>query len=278
MSVSLSTDKGINKMAIYDQAYTNMLSDMGSVAANPFGLGDAGYGFLDQLSEQLGLSNRNQVRQGVASLDSLLQEANSVGAKNRALYNDYMGQAQNMYGQNAAKYSDALANYEAAIGDGYESPTYQQDINRFYDRFANQRADAAMQAMRNQGGANLFSSDFMNNMAAKQQALASEEWSKAYDKMMQDRQQQLQEWQAGQQSKQNYIGNMGNLASMYGSDRNQLFNAMGDYYGNMASQNNADLQTKSDLTQARTNLAMQEKSGAGALLGGIGSVLGGIFG
>ena len=172
----------------------------------------------------------------------------------------------------------ALANYEAAIGNGYESPTYQQDINKFYDRFANQRADAAMQALRNQGGANLFSSDFMNNMAAKQQALASEEWSKAYDKMMQDRQQQLQEWQAGQQSKQNYISNMGNLASMYGSDRNQLFNAMGDYYGNMASQNNADLQTKSDLTQARTNLAMQEKSGAGALLGGIGSVLGGIFG
>lgn len=255
-----------------------MMESIGSFVANPFGLGDAGYGFLDQLGEQLGLSNKKQVAQGQASLDSLLAEANKVGQQNRALYGDYLNQAQSMYGDNADKYNTALANYEAAIGKGPDTFTYQQDINSFFDKFANQRADAAMQALRNQGGQNLFSSDFMNNMAAKQQALASEEWSKAYDKMMQDRQQQLAEWQAGQQSKQNYIGNLGNVTNLYGNDRNQLFNAMGDYYSNMASQNNADLQTKSDLTQAKTNLAMQENSGAGALLGGVGKVLGGIFG
>lgn len=255
-----------------------MMESIGSFVANPFGLGDAGYGFLDQLGEQLGLSNKKQVAQGQASLDSLLAEANKVGQQNRALYGDYLGQAQSMYGANADKYNAALANYEAAIGNGPDTFTYQQDINNFYDRFANQRADAAMQALRNQGGQNLFSSDFMNNMAAKQQALASEEWSKAYDKMMQDRQQQLAEWQAGQQSKQNYIGNLGSVTNLYGNDRNQLFNAIGDYYSNMASQNNADLQTKSDLTQAKTNLAMQENSGVGALLGGVGKVLGGIFG
>ena len=255
-----------------------MMESIGSFVANPFGLGDAGYGFLDQLGEQLGLSNKKQVAQGQASLDSLLAEANQVGKQNRALYGDYLSQAQSMYGGNADKYNTALANYEAAIGNGPDTFTYQQDINNFYDKFANQRADAAMQALRNQGGQNLFSSDYMNNLAAKQQALASEEWSKAYDKMMQDRQQQLAEWQAGQQSKQNYIGNLGSVTNLYGNDRNQLFNAMGDYYSNMASQNNADLQTKSDLTQAKTNLAMQENSGAGALLGGVGKVLGGIFG
>ena len=254
------------------------MSDAGSVVANPFGLGDAGYGFLDQLGEQLGLSNRKQVQAGMASLDNLLAEANQVGNQNRSLYNDYMGKANQMYGENAGKYNDALSRYEQAIGEGPESFTYQQDINNFFDKFANQRADAAMQSMRNMGGANLFSSDFMNNMAAKQQALASEEWSKAYDKMMQDRAQQLQEWQAGQQSKQNYLGNLGSLTNMYGNDRNQLMNAMGDYYSNMASQNNADLQTKSDLTQAKTNLAMQENSGAGSILGGVGKIIGGIFG
>lgn len=255
-----------------------MMESIGGFVANPFGLGDAGYGFLDQLGEQLGLSNKKQVAEGQASLDSLLAEANTVGKQNRALYGDYLSQAQSMYGGNADKYNTALANYEAAIGNAPDTFTYQQDINSFYDRFANQRADAAMQALRNQGGQNLFSSDYMNNMAAKQQALASEEWSKAYDKMMQDRQQQLAEWQAGQASKQNYIGNLGNVTNLYGNDRNQLFNAMGDYYSNMASQNNADLQTKSDLTQAKTNLAMQQNSGAGALLGGVGKVLGGIFG
>ena len=253
------------------------MSDAGSVVANPFGLGDAGAGAVNYLAESLGLSNRKQVEAGMASLDSLLAEANQVGNQNRSLYNDYYGKMNQMYGQNAGKYNDALAKYEQAIGEGPDTFTYQQDINKFYDKFANQRADAAMQSMRNMGGANLFSSDFMNNMAAKQQALASEEWSKAYDKMMQDRQQQLAEWQAGQQSKQNYLGNLGSLTNMYGSDRNQLANAYGDYISNMASQNNADLQTKSDLTQAKTNLAMQENSGAGGLLGAVGTVLGAIF-
>lgn len=255
-----------------------IMDSIGGFVANPLGLGDAGYGFLDQLGEQLGLSNKNQVQAGMASLDNLLAEANSVSNTNKSLYNDYLGKMQGMYGQNAAQYDSALANYQKAMGEGPDQFTYGGDVSQFYDRYSNQRQQAAMNAMRNMGGQNLFSSDFMNNMAAKQGALASEEWSKAYDKMMQDRQQQLAEWQAGQASKQNYIGNLGNLANIYGQDRNQLVNALGDYYSNMASQNNADLQTKSDLTQAKTNLSMQGNSGAGSILGGVGKVLGGIFG
>ena len=255
-----------------------IMESIGGFAANPFGLGDAGYGFLDQLGEQLGLSNKKQVQAGMASLDNLLAEANNVSNTNKSLYNDYLGKMQGMYGQNAAQYDSALANYQKAMGEGPDQFSYGGDVSQFYDKFANQRMQAATNAMRNMGGQNLFSSDFMNNLAAKQQALSTEAWEKSYDKMMQDRQQQLAEWQAGQQAKQSYIGNLGNITNMYGQDRNQLANAMGDYYSNMASQNNADLQTKSDLTQAKTNLSMQENSGAGTILGGVGKVLGGIFG
>ena len=256
----------------------SMMQGVGEFVANPFGLGDAGAGAVNYLAESLGLYNRKQVEAGMASLDNLIAEANNVGNQNRGLYNQYLGQAQKTYGQNAAQYDQALQNYQNAIGEGYDTFQYGGNVNDFYDKFANQRAQQAMNAMRNAGGANLFGSDYMNNMAAKQQALASEEWSKAYDKMMQDRQQQLAEWQAGQQSKQSYVSNLGNLTNLFGNDRNQLMNAMGDYYSNMASQNNADLQTKSDLTQAKTNLSMQEQSGAGGLLGGVGTVLGAIFG
>lgn len=234
--------------------------------------------FTEAIADGLGLSNKAPVDEGMSNIDSLLAEANRVGAQNRALFGDYYNQMQQMYGANADQYNTALENYQKAMGAGPDTFGYTGDVNDYYDKFANQRAQQAMNAMRNMGGSNLFSSDFMNNMAAKQQALASEEWSKAYDKMMQDRQQQLNEWQAGQQSKQNYISNLGNLTNMFGQDRTQLANAMGDYFGNMASQNNADLQTKSDLTQARTNLAMQENSGLGALLGGAGKILGGILG
>ena len=257
---------------------SGFMEDIGSFVANPIGLGDAGYGFLDQLGGQLGLSNREQVKAGVDSLDSLLAEARNVSNQNRSLYGDYLSKMQGVYGDGAGQYANAVNRLAQAIGEGPESFSYSGNVNDFYDKFAGQRQQAAMNAMRNMGGQNLFSSDFMNNMAAKQQSLASEGWSEAYDKMMRDRQQQLAEWQTGQNSKQGYINNLGTVAGLYGNDRNQLANAMGDYYSNLASQNNADLQTRSDLTQAKTNLAMQENSGAGTLLGGVGKVLGAIFG
>lgn len=254
------------------------MEGIGSFVANPLGLGDAGFGFLEQLGGQLGLSNMEQVKAGVDSLDNLLAEARNVSNQNRSLYGDYLSKMQGIYGDGAGQYSDAVNRLTQAIGEGPESFTYGGNVNDFYDKFAGQRSQQAMNSMRNMGGQNLFSSDFMNNMAAKQQSLASEEWSKAYDKMMKDRQQQLSEWQAGQQSRQGYINNLGTVAGLYGNDRNQIANAMGDYYSNVASQNNADLQTRADLTQAKANLAMQGNNGAGSLIGGAGKVLGAIFG
>jgi len=254
------------------------MEGIGSFVANPIGLGDAGFGFLEQLGGQLGLSNMEQVKAGVNSLDNMLAEARNVSNQNKSLYGDYLSKMQGMYGDGAGQYTDAVNRLTQAIGEGPESFSYSGNVNDFYDKFAGQRQQAAMNAMRNMGGQNLFSSDFMNNMAAKQGALASEDWSRSYDKMMQDRQQQLAEWQAGQNAKQGYINNLGTVAGLYGNDRNQIANAMGDYYSNMASQNNADLQTRADLTQAKTNLAMQGNSGMGTLLGGAGKVLGAMFG
>lgn len=257
---------------------SGFMEGIGSFVANPIGLGDAGYGFLDQLGGQLGLSNKEQVQAGVDSLDSLLAEARNVSNQNRSLYGDYLSKMQGIYGDGAGQYAEAVNRLAQAIGGGPESFSYSGNVNDFYDKFAGQRMQAATNAMRNMGGQNLFSSDFMNNLTNKQAALSTEAWEKAYDKMMQDRQQQLSEWQAGQNSKQGYINNLGTVAGLYGNDRNQIANAMGDYYSNLASQNNADLQTRSDLTQAKTNLAMQQNSGAGTLLGGVGKVLGAIFG
>ena len=254
------------------------MEGIGSFVANPFGFGNAGFGFLEQLGGQLGLSNMEQVKEGVNSLDNMLAEARNVSNQNKSLYGDYLSKMQGMYGDGAGQYTDAVNRLTQAIGEGPESFSYGGNVNDFYDKYAGQRQQQAMNAMRNMGGQNLFSSDFMNNMAAKQQSLASEEWSKAYDKMLRDRQQQLAEWQAGQQAKQGYINNLGTVAGLYGNDRTQLANAMGDYYSNMASQNNADLQTRADITQAKANLAMQGNNGAGSLIGGAGKVLGAIFG
>ena len=256
-----------------------VMENIGSFVANPFGLGDLGAGALDYLADSLGLSNKKQVAEGQAAIDNIMAEATRVGDANRSLFGNYMGQMQGIYGQGASQYNDAVKRLSDAIGGAPEQFQYGGNVEDFYDKFANQRQQAAMNAMGQQAaaGGNRWSSDFMNNMAAKQQALSTEAWENAYNKMMQDRQQQLSEWQAGQASKQNYVGNLGTMAGLYGNDRNAIANAMGDYISNVANQNNADLQTRADLTMGKANLGMQKSSGAGGLLSGIGSIIGSIF-
>ena len=168
-------------------------------------------GILDTLGDLLGTSNNDAVNKGIKSLDEIKAYADDIAAKNNALYGDYYGQMQGMYGDNAAKYNDAVANLADAIANRKDF-SYNEDVNSFLDPAREQRAAAAMGAINNASasGGNRFSSNYIDKVAAKQQALASEEWKAAYDRMMQDRSQQLQEWQTGQQN----INNLGTLANV----------------------------------------------------------------
>ena len=250
------------------------MKEVGAFVANPFGLGDAGAGAVNYLADSLGFSNNKQIDAAKSELDAVLDKANMVSSQNKNLYGDYYKQMQGMYVEGAASYADAVKTLAEAIGSR-EDFSYGKDVNEFLDPARNQRVAAATEAINNaaSAGGNRFSSNYMDKLAAKQQALASEEWSKAYDRMMQDRAQQLQEWETGQQK----IQNLGTLANIYQSDRNQLGNAIGDYYSNMASQNNADLQAYSDVTGQKATLESQRQSGAGGLLQGVGSIIGAIF-
>jgi len=251
-----------------------MMKEVGAFVANPFGLGDAGAGAVNYLADSLGFSNNKQINAAKSELDAVLDKANMVSSQNKNLYGDYYKQMQGMYGEGAASYADTVKNLADAIGSR-EDFSYGKGVNEFLDPARNQRIAAATEAINNaaSAGGNRFSSNYMDKLAAKQQALASEEWSKAYDRMMQDRAQQLQEWETGQQK----IQNLGTLANIYQSDRNQLGNAIGDYYSNMASQNNADLQAYADVTGQKATLESQRQSGAGGVLQGIGSIIGAIF-
>jgi hypothetical protein len=228
-------------------------------------------GILDTLGELLGTSNNKAVNQGIASLDEIKAYADNIAAKNNALYGDYYGQMQGMYGDNAAKYNDAVNNLVDAISQRKDFD-YQGDVNEFMDPAANQRVAAAMGAINNASasGGNRFSSNYLDKVAAKQQALASEEWKSAYDRMMQERNQQLQEWQTGQQK----INNLGSVASLYGNDRTALADAIGNYYGNMANQNNANLEVMSDIAQNKANLNASRTNGMGDIIGGAAKIAG----
>lgn len=228
-------------------------------------------GILDYLGDFLGTSNNSAVDKGIGSLDEIKAYADNIAAKNNALYGDYYGQMQGMYGDNAAKYNDAVNNLVEAISQRKDFD-YQGNVNEFMDPAANQRVAAAMGAINNASasGGNRFSSNYLDKVAAKQQALASEEWKSAYDRMMQERNQQLQEWQTGQQK----INNLGSVASLYGNDRTALADAIGNYYGNMANQNNANLEVMSDIAQNKANLNASRTNGMGDIIGGASKIVG----
>lgn len=250
------------------------MKDVGEFVANPFGLGDAGSGAVSYLADSLGLSNGRQIDAAKATLDDVLDRASSVSSQNKGLYGNYYNQMQGMYGEGASAYSDAVKNLANAI-ENRQDFSYTGTVDDFLDPARNQRVAAAMDAINNSAsaGGSRFSSNYLDKLAQKQQALASEEWKSAYDRMMQDRAQQLQEWETGQQK----INNLGTLAGLYQSDRNQLGNAIGDYYTAMANQNNADLEVYSDVAGNKANLEAQRNSGVGGLLGAVGSVIGAIF-
>ena len=254
------------------------INDTLEFMSDPFSMG---HSFSGGLSKSLGFDNSDVIDRAQGTLDQVLDYSNDVSRENQGLYRNYLDRMQGIYGSGAGNYDATVQRLADAIGDGSDLTgfSYNGNVNDFYDRFANQRAQQAMDAISSNAssGGSRFSSSYNDAVAAKQQALASEEWSKAFDKMMQDRSQQLAEWNAGQTQKQNYLNNLGNLTGIYGNDRNQLTDALGNYYSNMANQNNSDLQVYSDITANKANLDAQRKNGIGSMLGSVGSLVASIF-
>lgn len=164
--------------------------------------------------------------------------AEATGTANEADIQAYKNLVAQTYGNGAANYNNALANF-------LNSPVYQnkafsygdqpgQTIESFMDPAANQRVDAAMQAIENSGASagNRFSSDFINRVGARQQALASEEWEKAYNRLMQDRQMAMNEYQLNSNNAWNNYNatNTRNQYAVdaYGKDRDAYIGGMSD--------------------------------------------------
>lgn len=217
--------------------------------------------WINDLADALGFGNNKQTDAAQQTLDEMLARANGVSAQNRGLIRDYYDQMNGTFSEGASKYNDAVAALADAIA---HQGDYDKTVDDFLDPARNQRVQAAMDAINNSAaaGGSRFSSNYLDKVAAKQQALASEEWRSAYDRLMQDRQQQLQQAQTG-------VQNLGTMANIYGNDRNNLMQALSDYTSNMANQNNADLQMATDVMGQKANLDANRKGGFSAILDGI---------
>lgn len=223
----------------------------------------------NMLGDLLGTSNEGQINAAKRSLDDVLSKADATSAQNKQLLGEYLNQMKSTYGKGSQAYSDAVKNLSDAISN---YGTYDKTETDFLDPAREMRTQQAMDAIESSAsaGGNRFSSNYLDKVAAKQQALASDEWQKAFERYKADRQQALNE----QQQK---INNAGTLAGTYGQDRTALANALGDYYGALTNQNTANLQAYSDVATNKSNLEAQKTNGIWPAVGGISQIVGSFF-
>lgn len=209
--------------------------------------------------------------------DKIAKAANTAVTSNQADIDRYKNLIANQYGQGAANYQNALAQFLNSPVYQNEGFTYGGDISQFYDPAANQRVEAAMSAINDSAatGGNRFSSDYANRVGAKQQAMASEEWANAYQRLMQDRQMQLSEWQNNSQNNwNNYNAQQEKMkygVDAYGKDRDAYTQGIGD--ATMATMNNrlGGLQTQANVAAGLANAAQNGNAG-GAIASALGPI------
>ena len=224
--------------------------------------------FLDP-GDVFGLNQNSRISNANAAIKQAQAKADATSKANKDLYNQFYDKTQSTYGDTAAKVDNYLKNLEGIEAYDPGKFEYTGDVNDFYSKAADLRVKNAMNALRE--SSDIFSSDYQDAMAAKQQALATEEWDKAYDRYMRDRSQTANEWQmnanAGQQAYDNTYGKNKDLLSVAQNAQDNLMNAYGNYINNMANQNNVDTQNYSNMVQQIAANQNSRKNMLGRLLG-----------
>ena len=214
-------------------------------------------GFTDILGDILdpgdlfGTKQESRIENANDASEKAYNNALAMSNKNRQLFNDYYGEAKKLYSDQANKVGDRIKAIEDMKAYDPGSFEYKGDVNDFYSKAANQRINDAMGLIREQS--DMFSSDYLNALTAKQTAMASEEWDKAYDRYMRDRNQKLQEFSTnsnlGQQAYNNKYNKNKDLLGVSQNAQDNLMNAYGSNISNLANQNNTDAQNYANWTQ-----------------------------
>lgn len=216
-----------------------------------------------------GLQQDRRVRTANDAIKKAQNKADATSSANRDLYNQFYNKASDTYGDTAAKVDDYLKALEGMKTYDPGTFEYTGDVNDFYSKAADLRIKNAMNALRE--SSDIFSSDYQDAMAAKQQAMASEEWDKAYDRYMRDRSQTANEWQmnanAGQQAYENAYGKNKDMLSVTQNAQDNLMNAYGNYINNIANQNNVDTQNYSNAMQQMAANQNSKKTVLGRIFG-----------
>lgn len=240
-------------------------------------------GFLDVVSnvfdpgDVFGYRGGKNVSKANGALDDAYSKAEDAANQNNALYRQYIDKVNNAYGGEASKMGDrvqALEELTPYDAGQFDDSVYDKSIEDFYSKAANQRVNKATNAITNSmaNAGNMFSSDYTDALAAKQQALASEEWDKAFDRYQQDRSRALQEFSTnaniGQQTYSNMYNKNKDLLGISQNAQDNTLNAFGAYTQGLANNNSQLAQNAAAISQAKAaNQLSQNKSLLGRIFG-----------
>lgn len=200
--------------------------------------------------------------------------AEATGAANQQDIQSYKNLVAQTYGQGAANYDSALQKFLNSPVYQNEGFSFSDDISNYMDPAANQRLDAALNAINNNAASNgsRFSSDYNSRLGAAAQAQTSQEWEKAYNRLQQARQQAVNEYQINSQNNwNNYNAQVARDqygVNAYANDRNQYINGLSDAMSAGIANRTGILDSQ---TQAIAGTANAQQGTSGwDLLGGLG--------
>lgn len=222
-----------------------------------------------------GTQQNARARAAKDAVDEALGYAKDAASQNKSLYQDYLNRVNQNYGNEAGKYGDRVDALEGTqvYNPGQFGDNYNKSVEDFYSKFANQRKQQAMDSITNSmaNAGNMFSSDYTDALAAKQQALASEEWDKAFEKYQQDRSQALNEFTTNANlQNQVYQNTYNKNKDLLGLSQNALdntTNAYGNYISNLANQNNSLAQSYMNAANAKAQIDNSKKGLLGRIFG-----------
>lgn len=229
-------------------------------------------GFMDVFSniadpaDLFGYRGNKTVGAANAALDEAYGKAEDAANQNNALYRQYMDRVNNAYGGEAAKMGDRVQALENLTPYDAGQFGYDKSIEDFYSKAANQRVNKATNAITNSmaNAGNMFSSDYTDALAAKQQALASEEWDKAFDRYQQDRSRALNEFSTnaniGQQTYSNMYNKNKDLLGLSQGALDNTLNANAAYTQGLANNNSMLANNAANIAQAKAANTIQTQN------------------
>jgi hypothetical protein len=261
-------------MAWYDR-FNPLSGDFLKTGISPI---DENFGFFNQFAtdlnaekglNELGFSNTEAVKEGQQAYDDMTAKADAAYAQNEADLQRYYQTMADKYGGDEAKRREAIERYLNGEPVQVQDFSYDKSVEDFFDPAAAMRAQNAMTAINNAAGSegSRFSSDFLNRQAAKQQALASEEWEKSYDRLMRDREAQMNQWRANADNKRANATaadeRIKAAIDIYGQGSEKADQAFADLIAGLVGNRQSQTQTDMDAVSGKTDLGMNQEKGVG---------------